>query len=499
MKTLFQLAKCNVSNFKIIELLMPLELDGPLRKLFSIVFSGQEMNDSQAMMTIYRAKKLSTFSRLKTRLKDILIKATLLQNTNLEREYSRANESMNQYRHAIAAKFLSQRKVTQLAIEIAERALIKSIKYHATENVILLVRILVNHFGIKEYNKDKFNKYLAIQKQYLYVHNWEIKVQNYYLELQQSSLYSLAASSESKIEMAKKYTDELEKIEDIKTYFFLTFKYRVKALYLEYARDYEGLIVLSDQTIKELSTPKYRSNDFRQNLDLRKAAALIQLGRNAEAILLGTKDMKTLPPGSLGWYFIAHYKLKAQLYKGDYKNAVDLIKLMIENSLFSKIGGNYRELFTATLGYIHLIVDSGIAGDTKKLKPVLPDFKLAKFLNTIPIFSKDKKGINASILLMHIAFLLQRKNYNAIIDRVDSLKQYAYQYLRKDDTFRSNCMIKMVVQMTKADFNPIRTERYTRDLLKQLEQVKLAGSGENIETEIIPYEILWSIMKKALS
>ncbi|MEO6131818.1 MAG: hypothetical protein ABIQ02_08210, partial [Saprospiraceae bacterium] len=93
---------------------------------------------------------------------------------------------------------------------------------------------------------------------------------------------------------------------------------------------------------------------------------------------------------------------------------------------------------------------------------------------------------------------LQRKNHDAIIDRADSLKQYAYKYLRKDDSFRSNCMIKMVIQMTKAGFNPIRTERYTRDLLKQLEAVKLAGSGENIETEIIPYEVLWTIMKKAL-
>jgi hypothetical protein len=65
---------------------------------------------------------------------------------------------------------------------------------------------------------------------------------------------------------------------------------------------------------------------------------------------------------------------------------------------------------------------------------------------------------------MHIAFLLQRKDYNAIIDRTDSLNQYAYRYLRHDDSFRSNCMIKMVIQMTKADFQPVRTERYTADL-----------------------------------
>ena len=99
---------------------------------------------------------------------------------------------------------------------------------------------------------------------------------------------------------------------------------------------------------------------------------------------------------------------------------------------------------------------------------------------------------------MHIAFLLQRKDYNAIIDRTDSLNQYAYRYLRKDDSFRSNCMIKMVIQMTKADFNPIRTDRYTADLLKQLGSVSLAGSGENIEVEIIPFEILWDIMRKTL-
>ena len=81
---------------------------------------------------------------------------------------------------------------------------------------------------------------------------------------------------------------------------------------------------------------------------------------------------------------------------------------------------------------------------------------------------------------------------------IDSLNQYAYRYLRKDDSFRSNCMIKMVIQMAKADFNPIRTERYTSELKSELERVSLAGSGENIEIEIIPFEVLWDIMNRNL-
>jgi hypothetical protein len=59
-------------------------------------------------------------------------------------------------------------------------------------------------------------------------------------------------------------------------------------------------------------------------------------------------------------------------------------------------------------------------------------------------------------------------------------------------------MIKMVIQMAKADFNPIRTERYTAEMRTELGRVRLAGSGENIEIEIIPFEVLWSIMFKAL-
>ena len=44
----------------------------------------------------------------------------------------------------------------------------------------------------------------------------------------------------------------------------------------------------------------------------------------------------------------------------------------------------------------------------------------------------------------------------------------------------------------------IAEERYTRDLRKQLTTITLAGSGENIEVEMIPFEVLWDIMMRAL-
>lgn len=497
MKTLYELGK-NSKYSKIVEALMPPRDEGPLKKLFAIVNSDAGLDDNATMQIIYGRKNLSAFSRLKGRLKEILMKAILMQDTSLESEHSRVNEIMNQYRHALVAKFLTQRKITHLAIEIAEKALTKSMKYHATENVLLLVRLLIRFYSSSEYNKYKINKYLQIQQKYLRIDAYEVKAENYYLELQQSQLNSLAAPSETIIAKARNYIEELEQIHDIDTYFFHIYTYKVKAAYYEYLKDFDALLQLSDETIKKLNAPTLKSHFLAQNINLRKVWALIQAGRNNEAVLIGIKDMKKWPPGTLGWYFIAHYVLKAELYKGNYLKSIDLIVQLIEHPKFKKIGPNYHELFYTTLGYIYLITESELFVELKEYQKNLPEFKLYKFLNTIPVFSKDKRGINVSILLMHIAFLLQRKDYNAIIDRVDSLNQYAYRYLRKDDSFRSNCMIKMVIQMTKADFNPIRTERYTQDLLNQLEQVKLAGSGENIETEIIPYEVLWKIMTRAL-
>jgi hypothetical protein len=186
------------------------------------------------------------------------------------------------------------------------------------------------------------------------------------------------------------------------------------------------------------------------------------------------------------------------LYKGDYLKSIDYLNLCFEHKNFKKIPKPLKEMAVIHLGYMHLIVNSGMTDHLTNEEIQLPEFRIGRFLNTTEVFTKDKRGINVSILLMHIAFLLQRKDYNAIIDRIDSLTQYAYRYLRKDDSFRSNCMIKMVVQIAKADFNPIRTERYTADLRRQLSEVSLAGSGANIEIEIIPFEVLWQIMMKAL-
>jgi len=498
MKTLYELAKLNSRHIKVFEALIPQEDASPIKKLAAIAFSDNNLDDKECMIEIYGRKNLTAFSRLKSRLKDLFIRVIIMQNIHTESADARVNEALSGYRQSLVSRILLSRKSSRLAIEIAEKSITRSIKYHATENVLAQAHQLISHYGANELNKYKLNKYLEIQERFMNIYNWEIKAENYYYDLQKTQLQSLANPNDDTKMKAMRYAMELEKVKGIKTYFFIYNKYRVMAAHYEFQKDYTALLELSEQALKEFNKPELKTGMAISSITNRKVWALLQAGRPKETIVIGLKGLNKLISGSVNWYVLAHYTLKAELYTNEFEKAIDLIAQMINHNRFDLIGDNFKEIFFTTLGYIHLIVDSGIAGNPAELHKKLPEFKLGRFLNTTPVFSKDKRGINVSILLMHIAFLLQRKDYNAIIDRTDSLNQYAYRYLRKDDSFRSNCMIKMVIQMTKADFNPIRTDRYTADLRKQLGSVSLAGSGENIEVEIIPFEILWDIMRKTL-
>ena len=462
------------------------------------MMTDSNLDDSACMQEIYGKKSTATFSRLKSRLKEIFLQALMIQNNSTDPEQARFEEIMSAYKSTVVSRILNNKRAFSLTNDLLEKSITKSMKYHLTENVLAQARLLVIYNSTISLNKYKITKYLDIQTKYLNIYNWEIKSENYFLDLQKTQLQSLASAGNEAIKKAYKYHKDLESAGDIKSFNFNYNKYRILAAYYEFTKNYNLLLELSEDAIKDFSSPEFKSEAVLSNINIRRLWSLIQSGQFVSAYSLGGKLLSKAQVGSNAWYRVAHYTLKAYIYNGDYSQSIDLLKQIIENPKYNKSSEYYKELFNTSLGYLYLLTDSGLIKDSLNLKEKIPEFKLGRYLNAVPVFSKDKRGINVSILLMHIAFLLLRKDHDAIIDRVDSLNQYVYRYLRRDDSFRSNCIIKMVIQITRADFNKIRAERYTKELRKQLSEVPLIGSGENIEIEVIPFEELWEIMYNSL-
>ena len=102
--------------------------------------------------------------------------------------------------------------------------------------------------------------------------------------------------------------------------------------------------------------------------------------------------------------------------------------------------------------------------------------------------------MNISILIVHVLFLIWKKQYNKADDRIESLKAYCKKYLYDDATYRSNCFIKMLSELSKAGFHPVRGQRYAQKYHDKLLEMPLSKSRQGVEVEIVPYEHLWSMI-----
>jgi len=148
--------------------------------------------------------------------------------------------------------------------------------------------------------------------------------------------------------------------------------------------------------------------------------------------------------------------------------------------------------------YVYFLIEARKINLSQKERENYSSFKLAKFINDVPIFSRDKRGKNISILVVQMLFFIVRGQNDNAIERIDSLKQYTYRYLRNDDTFRSNCFIKMLVNIPEANFYRARVKARSKSLELKLLHSEFSLQGINKDIEIIPFNFLWNIIMNVL-
>jgi hypothetical protein len=82
--------------------------------------------------------------------------------------------------------------------------------------------------------------------------------------------------------------------------------------------------------------------------------------------------------------------------------------------------------------------------------------------------------------------------------QIDALKAYTHRHLRRDETYRTNCFIKMILQLEKGDFHPVAVQRKAEPYYKKLLAVPLHKAKQDHDLEIIPYETLWTFILESL-
>lgn len=469
------------------------------QKLYDEVASGRITSDEEAMNFFFPETQHRSYylKRLKKQLHDRLINTLFFIDINQPSytEYQRAYHTC--YKAATATKILLGKYARSAAIQLAERTIKHAIKFEFTDIILLLAKDLRFHYGGIVGNKKKYEYYNNLVASYSSLFNAELLAEDYYTQIMINFTNSTATKPEV-INLSKRFTSELNELkEHQQSYWFNLIYYNIKTVQYELANDYVQTIQVAKEALAFFEHKKHIATNTALSVFLFKIlGAQIYLKRFDEIEESITQCLALIPEGTFNWFLTYDRFMIYLFHSGQFDRALAVYERTSSHPRFKSQLKRIAENWLIHEAFLQYFILMGKI--SKPTKGQNQRFRISKFLNEVPTFSKDKRGSNITILLLQILFLLQQKKYGDIIDRMEALKSYSHRYLRKDGTFRSNCFIKMLLCLPAASFHKKAVLRKADKYWKKLKDVPLEKANQSVELEIVPYEMLWEFVLEGL-
>ncbi|MEL6388762.1 MAG: hypothetical protein AAFQ02_01260 [Bacteroidota bacterium] len=221
----------------------------------------------------------------------------------------------------------------------------------------------------------------------------------------------------------------------------------------------------------------------------------IQKRQYTRAITLIDQSYDLVPDKKYHWYRLRENEILLHLHRGTFGVACELFFPAYRSTAYLNIGELHQRRWRLYEAYIRLLIETNIIAYSGPKKA----YSIQKFVNDQPTFSKDKRAMNIPLLIAQMCFLIVRRKYDDATERITALEKYSTRYLKNDGTFRSNCFIKMLLEIPKQGFNRYAVERHAAKYHKRLSSSEIELINQPFEIEIIPYEKLWDIILDNLS
>ena len=353
------------------------------------------------------------------------------------------------------------------------------------------------HYGSIVGDKKKFTLYNEIVLKYSKIFQAELTAEEYYNQLTLNFVNSSETKSEF-LNLADNFSSKLREVtKNYSSYRLNLSSFIVFCLRYEIVNDYEGTVRVCNEALDYFNTKKHISSKVVKFTFLIKLLScytnLHKFNEGEETALL---CLELLPEGSNNWFITLNYYIILLFHSSQFQKAFLVYQKTLNNPNFQNQYRNISEHWKIHEAFIHYFILKGKIMTEGKSN--LKKFRITKFLNEVPTYSKDKRGANISILILQILFLLEQKKYGKIIDRMEPLKTYAHRYLRKDDTYRSNCFIKMLLQIPQAQFHREAVIRKASKYQNKLKEMPISNANKSSQLEIVPYEVLWKYVLDSL-
>ncbi len=474
------------------------EKDRKLYKLYDGILNGDFKSDGQACRQLYGTNDLSKgYRNLKSRLEKRALNTIFFIDVNLSSFSDSQKAFYSCYKNLAAVKFLIGRGARKSSMKLAEKTVKQALKYDIHDVSIPLLKDLRVYYGTLVGDQKKLKKYNKLLRKLLADNRYEERAREMYDTLASHFVHSKTIKP-FHVKMAKEYSDELEEYLDKTSYSnFHFYAHLILVLRYEIENDYRNAVQACDRALSYLEKMEHYKISYKFTFLFKRFTSLIQLKNYEAADENALECLNFVDEGSYNWFLTAQFYIVLLFHSERTQEAFNFYrhvkKIRKKKKVRSDVKEEFWNIIEAFIDYFITVGKIQLPAHKRR-----PRFDSATFVKSVPAFTKDKRGMNVTILVLQILFLLNEKNSNEVINRTETLKTYTTRYLRNDENFRSNCFIRMLSKISEANFNQIALKRRTDNSFEDLKSKPLEITSQPVETEIVPFEILWDLVLSSL-
>ena len=463
-------------------------------EFYEALMLGKFKNDRDAATYLYTCSPTDDkYRQLKSRFRKRLLNTLFFLDVNLPSSsgYDRAYFSCN--KDWTLVKILLSNNAPHTASALARQILTTALKFKFADVIVNCARILRKYAADTDNIKD-YETYDQHSKQFQNVLDAEIRSEELYQRVYMNYHRPHAKTEELK-ERIDTYCEALVGLSEIYDSPIVLYNmYLVWAYRYEMLHDYQNMLEVCTKAEKYIEdNPRFYQNEKLATFQLKKMSAYLHLRDWKNGKINAEKCLQSFPVGSDTWFDFMEYYLLLALHTDNFLNAIAIYNDATGNNQFKKLGQLSKEKWKIYNYYLNYLIDSLGEENPIMLAQRTKAFRLQRFLNDPILYSKDQRIFTVLVIIVQILFLLQKRSYNAVSERIDRLKSYANRQLKKDEYYRVNQFIRLLQQLPKADYNPeylSNVDKYYDRLI----ETPFRYRGFILELEIIPYEKLWKMI-----
>ena len=466
-----------------------------LLALWDGIAKGKFSTDEAAAKALYdEGFEGSKYRKLKSDFRERVLDAVLEIDGNNKSysDYQRAYYEC--HRQWTVVRILTGQNANAAALSVATKLLKQAEKYDFTLLAMDIASYLRTQYGLRESNDKKFREAHEVFEKHRKTYDAENQAEALYTTLIVRYVNNRSAQIDVS-RLASEYWEQIHPfMEHHATYKLQMYGYMIGLMRHTASNDHAAALIACNEAIHFFKRRLYEPRVPLQIFYYQRLICNIQLRQFEEGKASADFCLKIMQEGTFNWFKYRELYLQLSLHTAEYDKAAEILYGTLNHARFEFLPENVKEIWRIYEAFVHYLVLTGKAtGKSNGQK-----FKLAKFINETPIFSKDKSGINIAIIVIKLLLLLQERRFAQVLDEVEAVEQYCYRHLRGDNAQRSYFFLKMLLHVPTSGFDPAVIATKAERFLDKLKEIPLQIANQTHEIEVIPYEALWDIAMESL-